>query len=246
MGDTLSGKVVGVADGDTITVLDVHHQQHRIRLGGIDAPEKAQPYGQRSKESMSTVVFGKEVDVQWSKHDSTSASSARYGASPDCRASLPKTLDAGLAQLTVGLAWWYRKYAKEQSAEDARRYEFAEQEARAKHAGLWADGQPIPPWDGERGRTFMKQKQWPATIDEAVGVVIATVSDNDKATIAPWRSLNSSACIWAWAPGFGTTWGCGGNRPLLESTGAPNADDASMVIVVAVWERLREMVPKVH
>jgi endonuclease YncB( thermonuclease family) len=69
-------------------------------------------------------------------------------ASSDCRTDhCPKTLDAGLTQLTVGLAWWYRKYANEQSPQDAGRYEFAEQEARAKRAGLWADGQPIPPWD---------------------------------------------------------------------------------------------------
>lgn len=59
---------------------------------------------------------------------------------------------AGLAQLTVGLAWWYQKYAKEQSPEDAGRYQFAEQEARAKHAGLWADGHPVPPWDWRKGK----------------------------------------------------------------------------------------------
>ena len=53
----------------------------------------------------------------------------------------------GLAQVTAGLAWWYRKYAKEQSAEDAQRYEFAEQEARSHRTGLWSDGQPMPPWD---------------------------------------------------------------------------------------------------
>ena len=50
-------------------------------------------------------------------------------------------------QVTAGLAWWYRKYAKEQSAEDAQRYELAEQEARSHAVGLWSDGQPMPPWD---------------------------------------------------------------------------------------------------
>jgi len=73
-------------------------------------------------------------------------------AAPSCRATrCPKTLDAGLAQLTVGLAWWYRKYSKDQSPEDAGRYEFAEQEARAKRAGLWADRQPVPPWGWRKG-----------------------------------------------------------------------------------------------
>jgi hypothetical protein len=66
---------------------------------------------------------------------------------PTCQRQCPKTLDAGLAQVTAGLAWWYRKYAKEQSAEDAQRYELAEQEARSHRAGLWSDGQPMPPWD---------------------------------------------------------------------------------------------------
>ncbi len=149
--DTLSGKVVGVADGDTVTVLDTNHQQHKIRLTGIDAPEKAQPFGQRSKESMSALVFGKEVDVQWGKRDRYRRIVGKVMVQPsDCR-TCPKTLDAGLAQITSGLAWWYQKYAKDQSAEDAGRYEFAEHEARAKRAGLWADGHPVPPWDWRKG-----------------------------------------------------------------------------------------------
>jgi endonuclease YncB( thermonuclease family) len=153
LAETLTGTVVGVTDGDTITVLDANREQHKIRLRGIDAPEKAQPFGQRSKQSMSTLVFGKEVDVQWNKHDRYQRIIGKVMvAEPNCRASAcPKTLDAGLAQLTVGLAWWYRKYAKEQSPEAAGRYEFAEQEARAKRAGLWADADPIPPWDWRRG-----------------------------------------------------------------------------------------------
>ncbi|MBL8401726.1 MAG: thermonuclease family protein [Candidatus Accumulibacter sp.] len=73
-------------------------------------------------------------------------------ADPNCRTKrCPKTLEADLVQLTVGFAWWYQKYAKKQSPEDAGRYQFAEQEARAKRAGLWADGHPIPPWDWRRG-----------------------------------------------------------------------------------------------
>ena len=71
--ETLTGYVVSVADGDTITVLDADRQQHKIRLGGIDAPEKAQPFGQRSKENLSRMVFNKEVLVNWDKRD-------RYGA----------------------------------------------------------------------------------------------------------------------------------------------------------------------
>ncbi|WP_372703704.1 thermonuclease family protein [Candidatus Accumulibacter contiguus] len=149
--ETLTGRVVGVADGDTITVLDANREQHKIRLGGIDAPEKAQPFGQRSKQSMSTLVFGKEVDVQWNKRDRYQRIVGKVMVQPSGCPTCPKTLDAGLAQLTVALAWWYQKYAKEQSTEDAGRYEFAEHEARAKRVGLWADGQPIPPWDWRKG-----------------------------------------------------------------------------------------------
>ena len=145
---TLSGTVVGVSDGDTITVLDANREQHKIRVAGIDAPEKAQPFGQRSKGSLSMLVFGKDVDVQWSKRDRYRRIVGKVLVTdPTCQRQCPKTLDAGLAQVTAGLAWWYRKYAKEQSAEDAQRYELAEQEARSHRAGLWSDGQPMPPWD---------------------------------------------------------------------------------------------------
>jgi len=149
LADTLAGKVVGVSDGDTITVLDRDKRQHKIRVAGIDAPEKSQPFGQRSRENLSRLVFGKEVDVQWSKHDRYQRIVGKVMvADPGCqRPDCAKTVDAGLGQVTAGLAWWYRKYAKEQSAEDAGAYESAEQDARARHVGLWSDVDPMPPWD---------------------------------------------------------------------------------------------------
>ena len=152
--ETLTGTVVGVADGDTITVLDENHQQYKIRLSGIDAPEKRQAFGQRSKAEMSRLVFGKPVDVLWNKRDRYRRIIGKVMvATSNCRLpQCPKTLDAGLAQITVGLAWWYKKYAKDQTAEDAGRYEFAEHEAQGKHVGLWADRQPIPPWIWRRGK----------------------------------------------------------------------------------------------
>ena len=66
---TIQGKVVGVADGDTITVLDATNTQHKIRLQGIDAPEKAQPFGQKSKQSLSQMVQSKQVTVEYQKKD---------------------------------------------------------------------------------------------------------------------------------------------------------------------------------
>ncbi|NMQ06257.1 hypothetical protein E4Q08_13860 [Candidatus Accumulibacter phosphatis] len=93
----------------------------------------------------------------------------------------------------------------------------------------------------------MEHKKWPATIDEAVGVVIATLSDEDKAAISAMAESELTGLhlgLGAWIRNSLGLWS--GNRSLLESTGAPNADDASMVIIEALWERLREMVPKVH
>ncbi len=148
--ETLSGRVVGVADGDTVTVLDADHQQHKIRLQGIDAPEKAQPFGQRSKENLSRLVFNKNVRVDWTKRDRYNRIVGKVWVQPSGCPNCPMTLDAGHAQITVGLAWWYRKYASEQPAQDRGQYEFSEQEAKAKRVGLWRDPEPIPPWEWRR------------------------------------------------------------------------------------------------
>ena len=148
--DTLLGRVVGVADGDTITVLDADRQQHKIRLQGIDAPEKAQPFGERSKQSLSRMVFGKDVRVEWDKRDKYTRIVGKVWVQPESCPSCPMTLDAGHAQITVGLAWLYRKYANEQSPQDRGAYEFSEQEARANRVGLWSEPGPIPPWEWRR------------------------------------------------------------------------------------------------
>jgi endonuclease YncB( thermonuclease family) len=141
--------VVGVSDGDTITLLDESEQQHKIRVAGIDAPEKKQPFGQRSKANMSTLVFNREVKIVGDKRD-------RYGrtvakvlvAKPGClNADCPKTEDAGLRQIEAGLAWWYRKYAREQSSQDRSDYEAAELRAKTQSLGLWSEKDPEPPWE---------------------------------------------------------------------------------------------------
>ena len=136
--DQLTGRVVAIADGDTITVLDAANQPHKIRLAGIDAPEKMQPYGQRAKQHLGSLVFNRQVTVEWDKTD-------RY------RRIVGKVLvngsDANLEQLRAGMAWWYEKYRKEQSAADQRRYYEIEQHARQQKVGLWQDPNPTPPWD---------------------------------------------------------------------------------------------------
>jgi endonuclease YncB( thermonuclease family) len=136
--ETLMGRVVGIADGDTITILDAFNQQHRIRLYGIDAPEKKQPFGARSKQNLAALAFAKHVIVEWTKPD-------RYGR------IVGKVIvdgqDVGLQKLQAGLAWWYRTYAREQSPQDRAAYSQAENEARMARVGLWGDSHSVPPWE---------------------------------------------------------------------------------------------------
>lgn len=136
--ETLTGYVVSIADGDTITVLDANRQQHKIRLSGIDAPEKAQPFGDRSKQNLANMVFNKTVSVEWNKLD-------RYGRTVG--KVMVSGVDANLELIKSGMAWWYEKYRNEQSASDQRIYEQAEQQARARRVGLWRDANPMPPWE---------------------------------------------------------------------------------------------------
>ena len=136
--DTLNGKVVKITDGDTLVVLDAENTQHKIRLSGIDAPETNQPFGKRSKEALSALVAGQRVEVDWHKLD-------RYGRIVGKVIAQGK--DVNLAQVRTGMAWWYRKYANEQSLVDQGLYEAAEAKARVTGVGLWGDKDPIAPWD---------------------------------------------------------------------------------------------------
>lgn len=136
--EVLSGRVVGVADGDTITVLDSTNTQHKIRLGGIDAPEKKQAFGNVSKKSLSDMVFNQQVDVEWHKED-------RYGRKVG--KVLVNDEDVNLEQIKRGMAWFYKKYKSELVQEDRITYELAQQDAEANQVGLWIDAYPIPPWD---------------------------------------------------------------------------------------------------
>jgi endonuclease YncB( thermonuclease family) len=142
-----SGEVVAVTDGDTITVLDAGKTRRKVRLAGIDAPERGQPGGYRSKESLSQLVYARRVRVEDEKNDPYGRIVGKVWVAPAECPSCGATVDAGLAQIELGRAWWYRQYAHEQSPEDRARYAAAEREARASRAGLWRDPNPVPPWD---------------------------------------------------------------------------------------------------
>lgn len=136
--EVLTGRVVGVYDGDTITVLDDTNTQHKIRLAGIDAPERKQAFGNSSKKMLSNLVFGKTVNVNWNKRD-------RYGR-PVGKIMI-EGVDVNLEQIKDGLAWFFRKYQNELSPEDRLIYLHAEEYAKENRLGLWVYPDPVPPWE---------------------------------------------------------------------------------------------------
>lgn len=147
----LDGKVVAVSDGDTIKVLDADNVLHKIRLTGIDAPEKAQPFGRASREHLAAMVAGRAVRVESAKTDRYGRLLGKVWVQPrDCPAC-GKTLNVNHAQILAGMAWWYQYYASEQPLEDRERYKSAVNEARARKLGLWSEANPIPPWAWRRG-----------------------------------------------------------------------------------------------
>jgi endonuclease YncB( thermonuclease family) len=140
---TMTARVVGVTDGDTITVLAPGNVQYRIRLAGIDAPEHNQAFGTRSKQNLSRLVFAKTVTLDCGKEES-------YGRLV-CKVLLPSGEDADLDQVKAGMAWHYKQFEQEQSLGDREAYAAAEDAAREAHRGLWADAHPNPAWDFRHG-----------------------------------------------------------------------------------------------
>jgi len=126
-----TGKVVAVADGDTITVLR-DKEQVKVRLAEIDAPEKAQPFGNKSKQALSALVYGKAVLVVEQGHDRYKRTIGRV---------YQDDVDVNAEQVKQGMAWVYRKYSKDVSLLPL------ENEAKAQRLGLWVDSEPVPPWE---------------------------------------------------------------------------------------------------
>ena len=133
----LIGKVVKVSDGDTVTILTSDKTQHKIRLNDIDAPEKKQAFGNKSKDNLAKYIAGKTVTVQYQKKDKYKRvlGTIYYN-----------NTDINLQQVKDGYAWVYKKYSNNQT------YYKAEKLARDKRVGLWADKNPLEPWE------FRKQK----------------------------------------------------------------------------------------
>lgn len=132
---TVEGRVVGVSDGDTITVLSPDKQRIRVRLAEIDAPESSQAFGARSKKALSDICFGKIASINTKDTD-------RYGrvvSRVTCNG-----VDAQAHQVSGGMAWVFDRYVKDRSLY------VLQTRARTERAGLWADASPVPPWEFRR------------------------------------------------------------------------------------------------
>jgi micrococcal nuclease len=138
--EPLHVRVVGVQDGDTLTALTDDKRLLKVRLHGIDAPELGQPFGQASKRALSELVFGKDVTLHVSGND-------RYGRT--LAHVFEGDIEVDAQMIATGHAWHYSRY------DHTAALEAAERNARAARRGLWADGEPVPPWEWRKG-----DKRW--------------------------------------------------------------------------------------
>jgi micrococcal nuclease len=128
-----AARVVGISDGDTLTILTAGKTPAKKRLAGIDAPESGQDFGARAKQAASSIAFGKTVLVI--EHDRD-----RYGRTL-AEIILPDGRSMNREMVGQGMAWWYRKYAANDTILAG-----LESEARRTKRGLWIDADPVPPW----------------------------------------------------------------------------------------------------
>jgi endonuclease YncB( thermonuclease family) len=132
----LLATVIGISDGDTLTALTADEQQLKVRIAAIDAPERHQPYGARSRQSLATLCFKQPAEIRLVSRD-------RYGrtvAAVSCQGQ-----DAGANQIAAGMAWSYPQYARQ-----FPHYSALQEEASAARRGLWSMPDPIPPWEWRR------------------------------------------------------------------------------------------------
>lgn len=141
--EVIPGLIVGVADGDTVTLLTPDKNQVKIRVQGIDAPEKSQAFGTVARQAMAKAVFQKNVQARCPSTD-------RYGRK--ICVIYVNGVDAGLQLVNQGLAWHYKQYSKEQTSDDRMNYAYAEENARAQRVGLWTEPNPMAPWDFRKNK----------------------------------------------------------------------------------------------
>lgn len=138
----LEGKVIKVSDGDTITVMDTAKEKYKIRLAGIDAPEKKQDFGNAARKVLAGKIAGQEVCVSWHKKD-------KYGRLVGNVLFDGQSINLQMVQ--EGLAWHYKKYANEQTGKEQEVFAATERNARLAVIGLWSQPDPVPPWNWRHG-----------------------------------------------------------------------------------------------
>ncbi|HLE64214.1 MAG TPA: thermonuclease family protein [Pyrinomonadaceae bacterium] len=134
----IRGIVIAVADGDTLTVLDMANRQHRVRLKGIDAPEDSQAFSSVARQALVSLTFHRAVLVQYDDFDVFGRALGKV---------LLEDRDINHQLLQDGVAWLYREYESDLPAQDRNAYRQAELSARTAGRGLWTDKNPMPPWE---------------------------------------------------------------------------------------------------
>lgn len=147
---TLVGKVVAIADGDTLTLLTPERQQIKVRLAEIDTPERSQPYGKRARQALSDLAFGKQATIESHEKD-------RYGRTVG--RVYVNGVDVNRELVSIGAAWVYRQYNRDKSLLAV------EAEARAAKRGLWSlpEAERIAPWDWRKGTKATALKPYTST-----------------------------------------------------------------------------------
>lgn len=153
----LTGPVVAVKDGDTLQVL-AGGQAQTVRLAAIDSPERRQPHSQRAQQALAAQVAGQTVHVTYRKRDRYRRWVGQVWVGGQ---------DVGLWLVQTGYAWHYTAYAAEQSPDDRLAYAQAQAAAQRQRLGLWADPNPMPPWDFRRQqRAKAGQAKSPASVQQ--------------------------------------------------------------------------------
>jgi endonuclease YncB( thermonuclease family) len=137
-----SATVTNIVDGDTIDVRDEKGNSYRIRLKGIDSPEKQQAFGYDARQNLTSLIAGRTVGIEWQKIDMHNRIVAKVSLD---------SVDVCLEQIKGGLAWHFKQFEDEQSEIDQKLYSDTEAEAKTAERGLWRDPSPVPPWEFRHG-----------------------------------------------------------------------------------------------
>lgn len=170
---TLTGKVVAVPDGDSITIIDKKKRQHNVELAGIDAPEEGQAYSQKAQAFLSEQVMGRMVVVEGQRYDRNGRLIGKL---------LVSGRDMNLEMLISGFAWHFKEYAAEQSDRDRQLYESAEFYARKSKFNLWSDAAPVEPWRFDKSKPLESSTPEASLASSARTPEMVPLADTPKQT----------------------------------------------------------------